>query len=526
MEIKTLEELPFLKGLRTDFSSVAEMLSTRAQEISDKIFVKYYDRTYTYSQTNQKANKVAHYLQKQGVKKGDVVSLLIINSPEIYDCMFGAQKLGAISGSINFALQAPEIAYVLDDSKPKIVFISSDFKEQFSAGYEIAAHKPIVVEVETEAGSSKASFVQTTIKAILSESPDDEILVPQDLDDPYLLLYSSGTTGKPKGILLSNRSQLSVCRDVTRLGSIRGDDIVQIILPMFHTNPICVWTFPTLFSGQTVCIRKVYSPNDFWPSLIENGTTILQGVPAMYNYVYYSIDPSAADHSMLKLKWAFSGAAPLSVDLIDGFKERFDVEIIEGYGLTEGTGISTANPLDGKRKPGSIGIAVPEQEVAIMDDNLNPLKPYEKGEICIKGDATMIGYLNKPDATAETICDGWLRTGDIGYRDDDGFFYIVDRKKDMINRGGENIYPREIENVLEAHPDITAVAVLGHPDEALGERVRAVIEVSKPGVLTDSNIKTYLKDKIAKYKIPEIIEFTEQIPRNPTGKILKKDLRK
>jgi long-chain acyl-CoA synthetase len=153
------------------------------------------------------------------------------------------------------------------------------------------------------------------------------------------------------------------------------------------------------------------------------------------------------------------------------------------------------------------------------------LKPYEKGEICIKGNAVMNGYLNKPDATEETICDGWLRTGDVGYVDEDDFFYVVDRKKDMINRGGENIYPREIEVVLESHPDITAVAVLGHPDEALGERVKAIIETAQPDVLTDIDIATFLKDKIAKYKIPEIIEFTTQIPRNPTGKILKRNLR-
>lgn len=268
-----------------------------------------------------------------------------------------------------------------------------------------------------------------------------------------------------------------------------------------------------------------FLPQDFWPSIIENEISILMGVPAMYTYVYYSIDPSTIDRTRLKLNWAFSGAAPLSVDLIQGFKEKFNVDIIEGYGLTEGTGVTTANPPLGNRKPGSIGMALWEQEVAIMDDNLVLLPPGTRGEICVKGEATMLSYLNNPDATAAAIQDGWLRTGDVGYMDEDGFFYVVDRKKDLINRGGENIYPREIEAVLESHPEIAAVAVIGVPDEALGERVKAVIETSRPGVLSEEDVKEFLADKLARFKIPEFVEIMEQIPRNPTGKILKRNLR-
>lgn len=520
----SLDELSFLQGLQTEFSSIAEMISTRAREIPDRVFVKYYDQSYTYAQTNEKANRVAHFLQKMGVEKGDIVSLLILNSPEIYDCMFGAQKLGATAGLINFALKGPEIAYVLDDSRPKVVFVGSDFMAEFVLGYNQAEHKPEVVEVVTEIKHTE-TLATNTLSAILADFPDDEILIPQQLEDPYLLLYSSGTTGKPKGILNSSRGQFSICRAMAQLGIVEGDDVMLILLPMFHTNPICVWTMPLMFCGQTVCIRSAYSPADFWPAITENGITILQGVPAMYNYVYYSIDPATIDRSNLKLRWAFCGAAPLAVDLIEGFKEKFDVNIIEGYGLTENNGIATANPIHGKRKPGSVGIAIPEQEIEIMDDDLNPMPVGEPGEVCIKGECNMVGYLNKPEATKDTLIDGWLRTGDMAYRDDERYYYIVDRKKDMINRGGENIYPREIEIVLEPHPDIVAVAVLGHPDEALGERVKAVIELSSPNALTAEDVKAYLADKIAKYKIPEIVEFTEALPRNPTGKVLKRMLR-
>jgi long-chain acyl-CoA synthetase len=250
------------------------------------------------------------------------------------------------------------------------------------------------------------------------------------------------------------------------------------------------------------------------------------GVPAMYNYVYYSIDSSTIDRSKLKLRIAFCGAAPLSVELINGFRDKFNVEIIEGYGLTEVTGLSTVNPPLGKRKPGSIGLAIPEQELKIMDDNNKELPQGEKGEICIKGDATMLEYFNKPEATKETVKDGWLHTGDIAYMDEEDFIYIVDRKKDMINRGGENIYPREVEMAIEALPQVKDVAVIGIPDEALGEKVKAFITLTEPGALTEEGVKNYLSEKIAKYKIPEVVEFIADLPRNPTGKILKKELKR
>jgi len=519
-----LSEVPTLKGKRLAFDSIAEMLTVRAREIPDAVHVLYYDEVITYAETNERANRVAHYLKERGVEKGDIVSVMILNAPEIYYTMFGAQKLGAIAGAINYMLKGPEIAYVLEDSRPKVAFVGSEYMEEFSKGWRLSRHKPIVVEVVTEAGHGER-IASTTLEEILTTYPADECLVPQRLDDPFLLLYSSGTTGMPKGILLSNKGQFSIGRGHAVLGLNEPGDVHLIILPMFHTNPLCVFTYPFSYQGLTLCIRKTFSPLDFWPSIIRYGVTIVMAVPAMYAYIYNAADPQTIDFSRLKLRYAFSGAAPMPLELVRGFKDKFGMRVIDGYGLTEATGVSTSS-FNTPENWAAIGMAYPEQEVEIMDDNNNVLPYGERGEICIKGDAVMMGYLNKPEATGEAIRDGWLHTGDMGHMDQTGYVFISGRKKEMINRGGENIYPREIEIPLEKHPQIAEVAVIGAPDPALGERVRACIVLEEGCELTAEEVRAYLGDKIAKYKIPEFVEFMTQFPRNPTGKILKQELKK
>lgn len=518
-----LEELETLKGKQLEFESVAQMITVRAREIPNAPMVLYYDQEISYAEVNDRANQVAQYLKEKGVAKGDIVSTMILNSPEVYYTMFGAQKLGAIAGAVNYMLKPPEIAYVLDDSKPKVVFVGSEYMQDFAAGIELAIHKPALVEVVTEVAHT-ARIAERFLQDILAQYPTDECLVPQNPDDPVMLLYSSGTTGMPKGILISNRNELCICKGKAVIGTSKPGDIMMIILPMFHTNPLCVWTYPSIYQGLTLCIRSVFSPKDFWPALLRYGVTTVQGVPAMYDYIYQAADPATIDYDKLKLRLAYSGAAPMPVSLVQAFKEKFNVQVVDGYGLTEATGVSTTGSgVDANWE--SIGVAFPGLEVEIMDHNNAIVPTGEKGEICVRGDAVMLGYLNKPDATAETLIGGWLHTGDIGYMDEKGYVYIVGRIKEMINRGGENIYPREVEIPLENHPKIAEVAVVGTPDPALGERVRVCIVLHEPDSLTLEEIQEYLSDKIAQYKIPESVCFMKEFPRNPTGKILKQQLK-
>ncbi|HUN54885.1 MAG TPA: AMP-binding protein [Smithella sp.] len=525
IETWPLDQVSVLKGKKFEFDSLAEMIVTRAAEIPDKPFLYFYDQTITYRQINERANKVANFLTGRGIKKGDFVSFLVLNSPENLYIMFGIQKIGAISGAINFMLQGPEIAYLLDDSKPKIVFVGSEFMKPFAAGFEQANHKPMVVEVATGIEHTFKT-VDATLADIMKNYPDDEALVPQKPDDPFLLLYSSGTTGRPKGILLKNAGQLALCKSQASMNCCNEGDVMLMVLPYFHVNPICVWTYPIIFGGQTICLRKGPSPNDFWEPILDYGVTIVMGVPALYAFVLFTVDPEKIDRSRLKLRYAFSGAAPMPVDIINTFKDKFNTEIIEGYGLSESHGMSTVNPLLAKRKPGSVGVAMPGNEVKIMDDNHREMAVGSPGEICIKGDQVMICYFNQPEATKETIKDGWLHTGDMGYMDDEGFIYIVDRKKEMINRGGENIYPREVEMAIETHPKIRDVAVIGIPDPALTEQVKAYIILHENQTLTYEELKEYLKDKLARYKTPSTIELVKDFPRNPTGKVMKKELKR
>lgn len=519
-----LETQPHLQGRRLEFESIAEMLTVRSQETPEAPHVYYDNQQLTYQDTNRQANQVGNFLKAIGVKQGDVVAVMLLNSPDIYYVMWGAQKLGAIALVMNYCLKAPEIAYVLNDSQPKAVFVGSECMTEFAKGWENAAAKPYVVEVAANAGR-KAAIAQTQLAEIMAAYPPDECLVKQRLDDPFMLLYSSGTTGEPKGVLLSNRAQLSQCRNINHQGYIQGGDIMMIMLPMFHANPLCVFTYPISYAGQALCICRKFSPADFWPAVIDYGITIIMGVPTMFDYILNKADSITPDMSKVKIRYAFTGGASLAAATRQGFKEKYNINLLVGYGLTEGCGGNTTEPALGEWKAGSCGMVHAETQIEIMDQEGNILPNHVDGEICIKGDCVMLGYLNRPEQSAATVRNGFLHTGDIGHFDDEGYLFIVERKRDVIVRGGEKIYSRQIEAVLEEHPLVAETAVIGVSDQCLGQRIKAYIVPKRAGAMNAEDIRQWLLERMAKYRVPEFYEFVEQLPRTPSGKIQKFALR-
>jgi len=520
-----LEKQPYLQGRQLEFESVAQMLTVRSNETPDAPHVYYYDQKLTYKDTNDRANKVANFLKGKGIKKGDIVAIMILNSPEIYYAMWGAQKLGAIAMTINYMLKGPEIAYVLNDAKPKAAFIGSDYMQEFAKGFHESECKPYVVEAVTEVRHEER-IAQETLADILRTFPADECLVKQSLEDPFLLLYSSGTTGKPKGILLANKAELAVCRDINRSGIITGDDVMLLILPMFHVNPLCVFTYPLSYAGQALCIRTRFSVTDFWPAVIQYGVTIIMGVPTMFDYILNKIDTQEVDFSKVKIRYANTGGAPLAAETRKQFKEKFNVDFLVGYGLTESCGAVSVEPPLGHPKEGSCGMPYSELQVETLDDQDCILPNNTVGEICLKGDFAFMGYLGNREKFAETMKGGFLHTGDLGYFDNEGYLYVTDRKVDMIIRGGENVYPREIELVLETNPLVKESAVIGVPDKILGQRVKAYIIPKTKGSMSADETRGWLSERLAEYKVPELYEFVDEFPRTPTGKIQKFELRK
>jgi long-chain acyl-CoA synthetase len=519
-----LEQQPYLNGRQLEFESIAQMLTVRSNETPNAPHVYYYEQTLTYEDTNDRANKVANYLKKKGVKKGDVIAVMMSNSPEFYYAMWGTHKLGAIAMAVPHMLRGPEIAYILDDAKPKVAFVGSDCLPEFFKGVNEANSKPAVVEVVL-GEKVDPQIAQETLDDILNKYPAEECLVKQNVDDIFLLLYSSGTTGRHKGILLSNKAALSLCRDQNRSGIVTGNDVMLLILPLFHCCPLCVFTYPMSYAGQALCIRH-FSVRDFWPTVIQYGVTIIMAVPTMLDYILNRIDPKDVDLSKVKIRYANTGAGPLSLETRRRLKEQYNIDLLVGYGLSEGCGGSSVEPPLGRYKEGSCGLPYQEQHIEIIDEQGNILPNNQIGEICIKGDNVMSGYLNKPEEYAKTMAGGFLHTGDVGYFDDEGYLFVTDRKRDMIIRGGENIYPREIEHVLESNRLIAEVAVIGVADKLLGERLKAFIVPKVKGTITAESTKVWLAERIADFKIPDYYEFVSSLPRTATGKIQKNELRK
>ena len=439
----------------------------------------------------------ATQLAELGIGVGDVVALKLTNRVEFVVLLFAAWRLGATITPINPALTDSEAVRQLDDSRAKLLVV--------------------------EDGATPIGDIATLSVSELRREPTEGEPAPVvDSALLALLIYTSGTTGTPKGVMLDHanlEAMTAMGRDALQVGP---EDRCLLILPLFHVNGIVVSILTPLRVGASVVIADRFNPRTFFGTIESERPTFFSAVPTIFSMLAALPDDVRPDTSSVRL--AVCGAAPASAELLARFEDRFGFPLIEGYGLSEATCGSTINPVDGPRKAGTVGLPFPGQELRILGTDGNPVPPGENGEVEVRGANVMRGYLGRPDDTAAVISDGWLRTGDIGNLDDDGYLTLVGRSKEMIIRGGENIYPKEIEDVLAGDPAVLEAAVIGVPDEKWGEVVVAFVQ-ARPGATVDvAALKARCRGHLSGYKRPTAIHVLETLPKSAVGKLDKRSL--
>lgn len=456
----------------------------------------------TNAQVLERVQVAAGHLAQAGVGAGDVVAVKLPNRLELIIALFAAWRLGAAATPINPTLTAAEVEYQLADSQAKVIVCED--------GSAPVSGSTVMTVSELSAASGGAAPV--TAKPEFS------------IDDVALLIYTSGTTGRPKGVELTHSNISAMAQSMGSAMKLDADSHSLLILPLFHVNGIVVSVLSPLLAGGRATVAGRFNPKTFFDIVEDVRPTYFSAVPAMYAMLT-SLPPEIKPRTD-SIRFAVCGAAPMPVELINAFESRYNVPIVEGYGLSEGTCATTSNPVEGVRKPGTVGLPLPGQRVAIMNGRGELLPAGESGEVVVSGPTVMRGYLNRPEETAATIIDGWLHTGDIGYLDADGYLTLVDRAKDMIIRGGENIYPKEIESVIYSHPEVLEAAVVGRPDPVYGEVPVAFVSFRAGSSATTDELRKHLADQLAKYKLPAEIVSLDEVPKNPVGKIDKPTLRR
>lgn len=476
----------------------------------------------TNSQLKQKVDILARHLELGGIQKGDRIALILSNGIEFIIALFAITRIGAICVPINNFLKKEEFEFILNDCKAKWLFTSANFAKE-TKGLQKTTTVEKTIWCDDYKNLDTTNF---SLKNIL-ETPNETSVNHYNpkLDDLALFIYTSGTTGKPKGAMLSFRNVFSNIIAANELFVITQKDRFVVYLPMFHAFTLSITVLLPIYSASSMVILKSIFPfsNVLKQTLLKR-VTIFLGVPTVYNALLKA-----------KIPWYFmwfnqirafvSGSAPLSEQAIKNFETKFPkAKLLEGYGLSECSPAVSVNPME-KQKPMSVGIPLSGYQVKIVNDDLVEVPIGEVGEIIVKGDCVMQGYLNRPEATEETIVNGWLKTGDIGKVDSDGYIYIVDRKKDLIISKGINIYPREIEEVIYQLEEVDLAAVVGQRDEELNEIPIAFVQLKEGMKISEKEIKNHLKKHLANFKIPKSIHIQEELPKNATGKVLKRVLK-
>jgi long-chain acyl-CoA synthetase len=500
--------------------TIASILAESAVRHADRTAVVLGDLKLTYAQLWAHTKQYAQVLRDQGVGPGDKVAMLLPNTPHFPLTYFGALALGAVAVPVHALLKSEEIQYVLEDSGAKVLVCAAPLLGEGAKGAELAG-----VPVPGRHGRRRRHHRADRQPGVRGAA--DRGAGSREPDDTAVILYTSGTTGQPKGAEISHLNvTMNVLASATYSFDIGPDDVVLGCLPLFHTfgQTCCMNT--AFFVGASVVLLPRFDGAAALELLVKEKCTIFMGVPTMYVGL---IEAAKTSEHRPKLKSALSGGAALPVPLLEKFAEVFGTEVLEGYGLTETSPVATFNQVGFTPKPGTVGKQIWGVEVEIakaeVDERIELLPTGELGEIVVRGHNVFKGYLNKPEATAAAIVDGWFRTGDLGTKDEDGYVSIVDRKKDMVIRGGYNVYPREVEEALLRHPAVGQVAVIGVPDPQYGEEVCAVV-VKDPegGEITEEELSAWSKTKLAAYKYPRRVIFTDSFPLGPSGKVLKREL--
>jgi len=486
--------------------NLALAFARSAQKNAKKPAIFWGDQEISYQMLLTQASHLALHLQQNlDVKPGDRVALWLKNCPEFVPALFGALHAGAVVVPINNFLKPAEVGYILDDAGVNVLIADATMSEGLP---KLAAARP------------QLKFWQ--VEEFSRLNPQGSIPNPQAREsDLAVIIYTSGTTGHPKGAMLSHGNLLAnvdSCRQV--LSAVEADRFV-VLLPMFHSFMLTVGVLlPSLVGGSMLLVKSLHPPKNVILEILQRQATILPAIPQFFRALANAPVPKD-----LPLRICISGGAPLPVEILREFNEKMPIPLIEGYGLSEASPVVSLNPVKGPWKAGSIGVPIPGVKVTVQDEAGDILPQGQTGEICVRGDNVMQGYWNRPEETAQALRNGWLLTGDIGHEDHDGYFYITDRKKDMLLVNGINVYPRELEEVIYQFPGVKEAAVIGVPDSRKGEQPLAFVAANEGVQLEEKLMLQFVRERLADYKVPKRIMFLPALPRNATGKILKTALR-
>jgi len=464
----------------------------------------------TYGELDECSARLAALLRERGIGPGDRVGVMLPNVPEFPVAYYGVLRAGGVVVPMNVLLKRREIAFYLEDSGAALLLAWHGFAAEAAAGAADAGAELIEVE--------PAAFTE-----LLGTHEPAPGLADTDPDDTAVILYTSGTTGKPKGAELTH-ANLHRNADVVRRTTceIEGGDIVLGALPLFHSFGQTVAMNATLMAGGTLTLVPKFDPGEALETMRRDRVTHFYGVPTMFGALLHHPDRESYDTSALRT--CITGGASMPVEVLRGFEEAFGATVLEGYGLSETSPVASSNHADRERKAGSIGTPIEGVEMRVVDEDGNEVPQGEIGEIVIRGHNIMKGYWQRPDATAEAMRGGWFHSGDMARVDEEGYFFIVDRKKDLIIRGGYNVYPREVEEVLYEHPKIREAAVVGVPHDEWGEEIGAAVALHEGEEMAPEEVSEYVRERIAAYKYPRVVWFVDELPKGPTGKILKREL--